>query len=139
MDSSNVYRFNGTDPFDNWTIKYGYLLGYYPRNSKVNQLSQLHSVFIKDKTIHIPNTVKVIYGSCFRKVEKYEYIHIPETVLHISDLAFRKCTATLVVIKGSFAEKYAKKKKLKYEVVEMTKRHKSSIVKCLMVEKTMTG
>lgn len=124
MDSSNIYRFNGTDPFDNWTIKLGFLLGYYPRNSLIHQYSQLNSVFIKEESIYIPSTVKNIHGSCFRKVNKYKYIYIPESVKFISDLAFRKCTATLMVVKDSYAEKYAKKKKLKYEVVEMIKRPK---------------
>ena len=74
MNTSNIYRFNGTDPFDNWTIKNGALYGYYPRNSIINELSKRNSVLISDKTIIIPDGVLSINGSCFRNNNKYEII-----------------------------------------------------------------
>ena len=114
MNTSNIYRFNGTDPFDNWTIKNGALYGYYPRNSIINGLSQRNSVLISDKTIIIPNGVMSINGSCFRNNNKYDEIIVPPTINKISDSAFLNSKLVLVVEPGSYIEKYAKRKGLSY-------------------------
>ena len=117
MDSSNIYRFNGKDPFDNWTIKDGCLIGYYPRNSLINLLNK--SLIIKDKVIIIPNSVISIENSCFRK-SNYMKVYIPSSVKRISVTAFLDTEITLCVTKDSYAEKYAKRKGLKYEIYEET-------------------
>ena len=117
MDSSNIYRFNGKDPFDNWTIKDGCLIGYYPRNSLINLLNK--SLIIKDKVIIIPNSVISIENSCFRK-SNYMKVYIPSSVKRISVTAFLDTEITLCVTKDSYAEKYAKRKGLRYEIYEET-------------------
>ena len=117
MNSSNIYRFNGTDPFDNWIVKDGELYGYYPRNSLVNILSSRNSLIIKDNIIIIPNTVLSIKGSCFRNIKNKE-IYIPSSVKKISDNAFKNVDAVLYVVKNSYAEKYLKRKGMRYLVYE---------------------
>ena len=115
MDSSNIYRFNGIDPFDNWTIKEGCLIGYYPRNSIINGLSQTNGVTISKDALFIPNTVISISGSCFREVKRFKTIFIPDSVKRISRSAFISTEATLIVSPGSYAEQYAKKHGFKVE------------------------
>ena len=112
--TSNNYRFNGIDPFDNWTIKDGCLVGYYPRNSIINGLSQSESVLVSKDTMVIPNTVFAIKGSCFKGNKRFKKIFISKTVKSISRNAFLNCNATLIVTTNSYAEKYAKKYNLKY-------------------------
>ena len=116
MNTSNIYRFNGTDPFDNWTIKNGALYGYYPRNSIINELSKRNSVLISDKTIIIPNGVMSINGSCFRNNNKYEKIVVPPSINKISDRAFLNSKLVLVVEPNSYIEKFAKRKGLSYKL-----------------------
>ena len=115
MDVSNIYRFNGVDPFDNWTIKDNKLYGYYPRNSLINLLNK-DNYINKDNTIIISNIVTSINGSAFRKVNKYKEIIIPPSVNKISKVAFLDSSITLIVSKNSYAEKYAKKMKLNYKI-----------------------
>ena len=117
MASSNIYRFNGVDPFDNWTIKDNKLIGYYPRNSLINLMSKSKGVVIGINAILIPDEVREITGSAFRKVNKYKEILIPKSVTKISEQAFIDSTLTLIVSKDSYAEKYAKRKKLKYKEI----------------------
>lgn len=112
--TSNIYRFNGIDPFDNWTVKDNCLIGYYPRNSIINGLSQSNSVLVSKDTMMIPNTVFSIKGSCFKSNKRFKRIFIPKTVKSISRNAFSNCNATLIVTTNSYAEKYAKKYNLKY-------------------------
>lgn len=114
MDVSNIYRFNGVNPFDNWSIKDNKLYGYYPRNSLINLLNKDNSIII-DNMIIIPNIVTSINGSAFRKVNKYKEIIIPPSVNKISKVAFLDSSITLIVSKNSYAEKYAKKMKLNYK------------------------
>ena len=115
MNSSNIYRFNGKDPFDNWMVKDGELYGYYPRNSLVNILSKQAGVSIVDNVLVIPETVISIKGSCFRN-NKHWAIYIPSSVKKISDNAFKDTTALLVVDKNSYAEKFFKRKGLRYVI-----------------------
>ena len=116
MDTSNIYRFNGVDPFDNWAIKDGTLYGYYPRNSIINGLSEINSVKISGNTITIPDGVVAISGSCFKNNNKYEEIIVPPSVTKISDNVFLNTNVVLVVTKGSYIEKYAKRKGLRYRL-----------------------
>lgn len=115
MNSSNIYRFNGKDPFDNWMVKDGELYGYYPRNSLVNILSKQAGVTIVDNVLVIPDTVTSIKGSCFRNNNHWA-IYIPSSVKKISDNAFKGAVALLVVNKNSYAEKYFKRKGLRYVI-----------------------
>ena len=115
VDTSNIYRFNGVDPFDNWTIKDSALYGYYPRNSLINLLSASSGPTPKDGVLVIPTNVKSIKGSCFRKSNTLKKIYIPQSVIYISEKAFLDCKATLYVQQGTYAEKYAKSKGLKYK------------------------
>lgn len=115
MDSSNIYRFNGIDPFDNWVVNEdGVLRGYYPRNSLINLISKQHGVEPNNGTITIPYGVISIAGSCFKKNKAIKQIIIPKTVNKISDVAFLETDIVLYVYKNSYAEKYAKRKGLKY-------------------------
>ena len=116
MDTSNIYKFNGVDPFDNWTIKDGALYGYYPRNSIINGLSKANSVQISNNTVIIPDGVVSIHGSCFRNNNKYEEIIVPPSVKRISDNAFLNTNIVVVVTKGSYIERYAKRKGLNYKL-----------------------
>ena len=93
MKTSNIYRFNGLDPFDNWTIKDNCLYGYYPRNSLINGLSSIRGVIIKENTLIIPDGVKEIKGSCFRNNQRFKKIIIPKSVIKISKNAFKNCKA----------------------------------------------
>ncbi len=129
--TSNVFRFNNKYPFDNWTLKDGKLLGYYPRNSFINILSA------KDNGIGVystycvirPNT-KVIGRNCFKNNKRFGFyclcegierieqnafvnirakdIGIPRSIKYIHKNAFSKSTL-LFVYPGSYAEAYAKK------------------------------
>ena len=116
MDTSNIYRFNGVDPFDNWTIKDNVLYGYYPRNSIINGLSKINGALILDNTIIIPDGVVAISGSCFRNNNKYEEIIVPPSVSKISDNVFLNADVVIVVTPGSYVEKYAKRKGFKYRL-----------------------
>ena len=118
MDTSNDFRFNGVDPFDDWIIIDNCLYGYYPRNSIIHQISKLHSVLILDNIIKIPEGVTSIRGSSFRNNKRYKEIYIPISISYISDKAFTNSNITLRVVKDSYAYKYAKKHKLKYKYIE---------------------
>ena len=123
MDTANIYRFNGVDPFDNWTIKDGVLSGYYPRNSLVNLLSKVE--IVKDEIVIVPQTVTHISGSCFRKTS-FKEIHIPTSVKKICNRAFLDMKGILVVNRNSYAEKYAKRKGLRYVIYEETNNQNQS-------------
>ena len=139
MDTSNIYRFNGVDPFDDWTIKNNKIMGFYGRNSLISQLSSggVNGV-INDKHC-LPNDVKVIGRSAFRnclktfiltisdgveEIEDYAFyqssfknIFIPESVKRIAINAFSKMNGTtIVVIKDSYAHKWAIRHNIKYLV-----------------------
>ena len=117
MDSSNIYRFNG-EPFEEWTINSGLLYGFYPRSSLICLASKRYTVDIKNNAIIIPNIVSEIRGSCFRNNKKYKAIYIPKSVRHISNDAFTNTESTLFVYQDSYAEKYAKRKGIKYEHIK---------------------
>ena len=136
--SSNIYRFNGTDSFDNWSTINGELQGYYPRNSLINLTTKNNSngigVYLNYCVVR-PN-VKSIKRSCFRNnkrfgliilpegleaIEEYSFwnmrlkeIGIPKSVKKIAKHAFSK-DMMLFVYKGSYAEKYAIKNGFKYD------------------------
>ena len=95
MKTSNVYRFNGADPFDNWTIKDNCLYGYYPRNSIINGLSSLNNVIIQKDVLIIPDGVIEIKGSCFRNNKRFKKIIIPTSVRKIGRNAFKGCKAEI--------------------------------------------
>ncbi len=114
--SSNIYRFNGKDPFDDWTVKDGSLYGYYPRNSLINLLSKQNSVIIFEDILTIPDGVVSIENSCFKNNKRLEQVFIPSSVKHISKSAFANTVATLVVEENSYAMKYAIKYNLKYKI-----------------------
>lgn len=127
MDTSNNFIFNGVDPFDNWTVKNKELNGYYPRNSIVNLMSMFgYGISVDNKTLYIIEGVEVISNSCFRNNHKYREIYIPKSVKKIDDNAFKNSGMTLVVYKGSYAERYAIRKKLKYRVHEETSNQNQS-------------
>ena len=115
MNNSNIYRFNGKDPFNNWTIKDNELSGYYPRNSLINLLNK--SLIVKDNAIFLPDSVISINNSCFRK-SYLTKVYIPSSVSKIAPSAFLDTEIILCVTKGSYAEKFAKRKGLRYEIYE---------------------
>ena len=115
MDASNIYRFNGVDPFDNWTISHHSLIGYYPRNSLINQLTKLKIDDIEH--FIIPNGVTSIEGSCFRNNRIIKTVKIPPSVVRICNRAFTNTDVTLIVHKNSYSERYAQRKGLKYLVI----------------------
>ena len=134
MDTSNIYRFNSKDPFDNWTLKDGVLLGYYPRNSLINAISSYEKDFkdCGDKGI-VGSCASTIGRSCFRKnsrfkvievtpgvetIEDYAFysdipmlVNLPITVKHIKKNSFSN-NVTVKVYRNSYAEKYAKRRGL---------------------------
>ena len=134
MDTSNIYRFNSKDPFDNWTLKDGVLLGYYPRNSLISAISSYENDFkdCGDKGI-VGSHISTIGRSCFRKNSRFKVIEIMPGVETIEDYAFYSdipmlvslpCTVkcikknsfsdnvTIRVERNSYAEKYAKRRGL---------------------------
>lgn len=134
MDTSNIYRFNSKYPFDNWTLKEGILLGYYPRNSLISAISSYENDFkdCGDKGI-VGSRVSTIGRSCFRKNYRFKIIEVMDEVKTIEDYAFysdipmlvslpnsvkriKKNTfsnnVTVRVYRNSYAEKYAKRKGL---------------------------
>ena len=46
MKTSNIYKFYGVDPFDNWRVVNKELVGYYPRNSLINLLSKQNGGYL---------------------------------------------------------------------------------------------
>ena len=117
MDSSNIFRYNGKDPFDNWTLKGDTLYGYYPRNSLINLASKLRGVLIVGDGIYIERYVKKIGPSAFRGVTSYATIFIPREVISIAKNSFDGTSAFIFVEKDSYAEKYMKRKKLIFSVL----------------------
>lgn len=134
MDTSNIYRFNSKYPFDNWTLKEGVLLGYYPRNSLVSAISSYKNGFkdCGDKGI-VESCVSTIGRSCFRNNNRFKTIVVMDGVETIEDYAFYSDIPMLVslpitvkrikknsfsnnvtvkVYRNSYAEKYAKRKGL---------------------------
>ena len=114
MDTSNIYRFNGLDPFDNWSISDGVLSGYYPRSSLINIFS--NEIMVKDDSIVIPDGVVVIGCSCFRNND-YQSIIIPQSVKKINKNAFLNCKATLLIDNNKYIVRYAKRHKLNYRLI----------------------
>ena len=137
--SSNIFRFNGVDPFDNWVTSNGTLSGYYPRNSLINQITQNKSedgLGVYSNYCVVRENVKVIGRNCFRNnirfrniaimegvetIEEYAFyntrfteIGIPRSVKHMRKNTFSK-EITLFVYKDSYAEKYAIKYGFRYE------------------------
>lgn len=116
MDTSNIYRFNGKDPFDNWTIKDNVLYGYYPRNSLINALSR-KGTNLHNENLIILDGIQAIGSSCFRNNRRYLTILIPESVKRIAKNAFLNCHAKLLVMDDSYALKYAVRHKLNYSKI----------------------
>ena len=140
MNTSNIFRFNGVAPFDNWTIKDKELYGYYPRNSIINALSQNETVKLYLDICLIPVSVLTIKRSAFRKnqnikhivlleglenIEDYvfyetniETVLIPKSVKHIGKNAFSNCSKLdIAVHPNTYGEKYVIRNKLKYHLV----------------------
>ena len=136
--SSNVYRFNGVDPFDNWATIDGKLCGYYPRNSLINMITKEHStgIGVYPNYCVIRDSIKVIRRNCFRNNQRFGFITISEGVESIEDYAFWNMRIKeigipksvkriaknafskdmlLFVYKGSYAEKYAVRNGIRYE------------------------
>ena len=138
VSSSNNFRFNGIDPFDNWATCDGELRGYYPRNSLINLVTKAHSdgIGVYPNTCVVRNNVKVIKRSCFRNnrrfgiitlcegietIEDYAFwnmrlkdIGIPKSVRKIGKYTFSK-DMILSVHKGSYAEQFAIKNGFKFD------------------------
>ena len=119
MDSSNIYRFNGVDPFDDWVISNGHLYGYYPRNSLIHALSKRYGITCDDGVIYIPKLVTNIDGSCFRNNTSIKKVYVSSSVMSISNTAFTNTDIILVVYPDTYAERYAKKKGMKYEYMKI--------------------
>lgn len=150
MDSSNIYRFNGVDPFDNWTMnKDGVLRGYYPRNSLINLISQSKSglkIASNGWTALVSASVNVIGRNCFRGNKRFKVIHVmpcvkaiddyafyseiplrvylPDSIQHIKKNSFSR-NVTLIVYKDSYSERFAIKQGLNYRYHEKESRNKS--------------
>ena len=141
ISNSNIYRFNGKDPFDNWTEKDGVLKGYYPRNSLINLLSKSESAIgVYPNYCVIRGNVKSIGRSTFRNnkrfglivisegvetIEEYAFLNasikeigLPHSIKKINKNAFSK-NITLFVYKDSYAEKYAIRNGFKYEYYQI--------------------
>lgn len=138
VSSSNVYRFNGVDPFDNWSTSDGVLRGYYPRNSLINLITKSHSdgIGVYKNICVVRNNVKIIKRNCFRNnkrfgiitlsegveaIEDYSFwnmrlkdIGIPKSVKKIGKFAFSK-DMSISVHKGSYAEQFVKQNGYKFD------------------------
>ncbi len=64
--------------------------------------------------IHIGDGVSELGEYSFRGCTELSEVVIPNSVKYITDSAFSGCTPTIVCEKGSYAEKYAKEKKLAF-------------------------
>lgn len=143
MDSSNIYRFNGVDPFDNWTMnKDGVLRGYYPRNSLINLISQSKNrlkIASNGWAALVSASVNVIGRNCFRGNKRFKVIHVmpcvkaiedyafcseiplcvylPDSIQHIKKNSFSR-NVTLIVYKDSYSERFAIKQGLSYRYHE---------------------
>ena len=113
MDTTNIFVFNGRDPFDNWTIKDNELSGYYPRNSIINLLSK--SVEVKNNLLVIPEGVISISNNCFRNNRNNLIVVVPNSVKIIHRHAFKNSNITLVIDNNPYVEAYAKKHKIMIE------------------------
>ena len=130
VSTSNIFRFNGKDPFDDWSINNGELAGYYPRNSLINSITKAHSkeIGVYQNSFVIKGDVKFIKRSCFRNNQRFENVTLSEGLLIIEDYSFHNATlksivipksvkrigkhafskgTTLLVHEGSYAERYA--------------------------------
>ena len=140
--TSNLFRYNGVDPFDDWaTLNDGELRGYYPRNSLIHQITQANSkgLEITSNCCVISDPVKKIGRSCFRNNERFDRIVISKGVEVIDFYAFwgGKCKeivipksvksikknafsigVTLLVHQGSYAERYAIRNGFQYKRIE---------------------
>ena len=136
--TSNILRFNGVDPFDNWSTSHNELRGYYPRNSIISSLTETFSdgIGVYPNLCIVRNNIKVIKRSCFRNnqrflsitlsegievIEDYAFynmklkdIGIPKSVKKIAKHAFSK-DITLFVYKDSYGERYARRNGFSYE------------------------
>ena len=150
MDSSNIYRFNGVDPFDNWTTNEdGVLRGYYPRNSLINLISQSKSglrIASNGKAALVSAFVNVIGRNCFRgnnrfkiiyvmpcvkAIEDYAFysniplrVYLPESIQHIKKNSFSR-NVTLIVYKDSYSERFAIKQGISFRYHEKESHNKS--------------
>ena len=71
------------------------------------------------ESIDIPDSVTTIGGGAFSRCSSLESIDLPDSVTTIGDEAFDGCPSlTIRAPKGSFAEEYAKEKKIKFEAAE---------------------
>ncbi len=114
MKTSNIYKFNGVDPFDNWRVVNKELVGYYPRNSLVNLLSKQNGGYIDNGDSFVINEgVEVIGSSCFRNNERFKEIYLPQSIRLIKQYAIPR-EIVLVVHKGTYSEKYVLKHNFTY-------------------------
>ena len=117
MNTSNIFRFNGVDPFDNWKVYKDTLLGYYPRNSLINLYSMSSNRYIDQGSYFvIKEGIKEIGPSCFKNNTRFKVIIIPSSVISIKKNAFNK-DITLMVYPGSYSERYAIKNNIKYRYI----------------------
>ena len=103
------------------------LLGYTDNSSDVDIPSIIDEKVVKGlvgtffsckhlKVVKIPGTVNYIGEKSFYGCRVLRDVYIPESVISIADDAFGRCDMRLMIHgkKGSYAEKYAKQKRLKF-------------------------
>ena len=74
------------------------------------------------ETIHIENGVKCLVDCCFEQNPKLHEVYIPESVADIGEHTFMNdANITLVVQKGSYAEKYAEQSGIRYRYTDSVK------------------
>ncbi len=75
----------------------------------------------KDESYVIPDGVEQIGNVAFASAKNLKTVTIPKSVVKIGNNAFHGAKVTLKVSKDSYAEKYAKNKKIKYEIIKEDK------------------
>ena len=136
QDTSNIFRFIEETPYDNWTLKDGALKGFYPRNSLISQISSSNNgLEVSNDRCLIKGNIKVIGRNTFRNNQRFREIYLSEGVTSIMEYAFYGCTAKEIVIpksvrhirrksfskatlllvyRGSYGERYARRYGYKY-------------------------
>ena len=120
---SYVYTISNEDDIYNICKRYIDLNGVLFEKPDLKNGAKLlfYPVGRKDESYVIPDGVEQIGYVAFENAKNLKTVTIPESVVKIGNNAFHGAKVTLKVNKDSYAEKYAKNKKIKYEIIKEDK------------------
>ncbi len=120
---SYVYTISNEDDIYNMCKRYIDLNGVLFEKPDLKNGAKLlfYPVGRKDESYVIPDGVEQIGYVAFENAKNLKTVTIPESVVKIGNNAFHGAKVTLKVNKDSYAEKYAKNKKIKYEIIKEDK------------------